>query len=575
MSDGPDIDGGQPRRDDGADQKLWEKFCGKPGEDAKASAVHRLKIAGNAPDGFGLHMRQIVPPDDLRGEKIMQGIWRIGMHRVTMQDGEAPWTQPMPSRHYADRLHRFDWLADLFTQGEAGGDRARYLVDDWINNFGRFDGFSWRIQCIADRVWNWMRCGSALFESGDEAAKAARLEAVGRQARHVMAVIDTEAEPNARWRGSVVCVAYAVCIGRGKGLDAALARLENECTAQFYADGGHVSRAPARAARCLADMIALQDVLSRSDREVPDYLSRWIERVGGMVAFFRSEDGGLAPFHDGDERWPEAIDAVLSHLKAPPRRFMVAQKSGFHKLVKNRTWLVLDAGYAPEQPFGDRAHAGALGFELHDGPARIVTSCASSPEVNIDFQAAVRRTSAHSTLIVDGADSSPFVTNEDTRLLYPQGPDGIFAKRLEEAEEIWLDAQHGGYKAQFGLLHRRRLFMAGDGCRLTGEDSLARPVSAGMAEDETLIPFAIRFHLHPTVTAMTRGDAIVLTSELGAKWRFKTSHARARIEPTIYMGRGVVERCDQIVLGGMAQPNSDGSAPPNCVRWAFLRVGTK
>lgn len=572
MSDEPENDGGKPRRSEEADLALWTRFRGKPGEDAKASAVHRLKIAGSAPDGFGLHMRQIVPPDDLRGEKLMQGIWRIGMDRMVLPDGSAPWGRAMPSRHFADRLHRFDWLADLFTQDEAGGDRARLLVDDWTQNFGRFDGFSWRTSCIADRVWNWLRCGAALFEQGEEDAAEARLDAIGRQARHVLAVIDNEVEPNARWRGSAVCVAYAVCIGRGKGLEAALARLENECTAQFYADGGHVSRSPARAARCLADMIALEDLLSRSDRDVPDFLSRWIGRVGGMIAFFRARDGGLAPFHDGDERWPEAIDAVLSHLTSPPRRFSVAPKSGFHKLEKNGTWLVLDAGHAPEQPFGDRAHAGALGFELHDGEARIVTSCANSPEIDIDFQAAVRRTSAHSTLIIDGEDSSQFVVNEETQLLYPQGPDGISAKRLEEADEIWLDAQHGGYKAKFGLLHRRRLFMAGDGARLTGEDSLARPVSAGVAEDETPIPFAIRFHLHPTVTAMTAGESIILTSELGVKWRFKTSHARARIEPTIYMGRGVVERSEQIVLSGKANPNSDGSAPPNCVRWAFLKV---
>ncbi len=565
-------DGGKPRRSQEDDLSLWDRFRGKPGEDAKASAVHRLKIAGSVPDGFGLHMRQIVPPDDLRGEMLMQGVWRIGMDRLHLPDGTAPWTQILPSRHFSDRLHRFDWLTDLFTQGQAGADRARLLVDDWIGNFGRFDGFSWRIGCTADRVWNWMQCGAALFETGDDEAREARLEAVGRQARHVLAMIDTEVEPNARWRGSVLGLAHAICLGRGKGLDEAEMRLESECTAQFVPDGGHVSRSPARAARCLADLLALEDLLSRSDREVPDFLTRWIARVGGMVAFFKTGDGGLVPFHDGDEGWPEAVDAVLSHLQAPPRQFSVAPKSGFHKLEKSATLLILDAGHAPELPFGDKAHAGALGFELHDGAARIVTSCGCSPEVDIDFQAAVRRTGAHSTLIIDGGDSSHFAQNEETRLLYPEGPQGISAKRQEEADEIWLDAQHGGYKSTYGLLHRRRLFMSGDGSRLTGEDSLARPVAAGLAEDETPIPYAVRFHLHPTVTAMTSGDAIVLTSDAGVKWRFKTSHARARLEKTIYLGRGIVERSEQIVLSGRAHPNGDGSAPPNCIRWAFLKA---
>jgi uncharacterized heparinase superfamily protein len=64
---------------------------------------------------------------------------------------------------------------------------------------------------------------------------------------------------------------------------------------------------------------------------------------------------------------------------------------------------------------------------------------------------------------------------------------------------------------------------------------------------------------------------IALKSDFGIVWRFKTSHTGARIEKTVYLSRGVVEKSKQIVLGGRADPNSDGSAPPNCVRWAFLR----
>lgn len=563
------------KRSDAEDAAIWDRFAGRPGEDAKVSTVHRLRIAGSAPEGFGLHLRHVVPPDELRGEMLMRGVWRIGMDRLKLEDGIAPWSVAMPSRHYANRLHRFDWLADLFTQGEGGADRARYLVDDWIENFGRFDGFSWRTGCAGDRVWNWMRCGAALFEQGDPAKCESRLEALGRQARHVLALVDAELEPQARWRGCTLAVAHSICLGRGKNLDDAIMRLESECTAQFLPDGGHVSRSPARALRCLADLITIHDLLDRSDRRIPDYVNRWTVLIGGMVAFFKAGDEALMPFHDGDERWPDAVNAVLSHMATPPRQFSVAPKSGFHKLIKGQTVLVLDAGAAPERPFGDKAHSGALGFELHDGPARLVTSCACSPEIDIAFRAAVRRTSAHSTLILDNADSSRFLTNEDTRLLYPDGPDGISAKRLEEDDEIWLDAQHGGYKQDYGLLHRRRLFMAGDGSRLTGEDSLARPVSAGQTKDDAPIHYALRFHLHPTVTAVMAGDSILLHSDLGSRWRFKTSHAKARLEETIYLGRGIIERSEQIVLTGHAHPDSDGSAPPNCIRWAFLKVSAE
>ena len=83
-------------------------------------------------------------------------------------------------------------------------------------------------------------------------------------------------------------------------------------------------------------------------------------------------------------------------------------RSGFQKLEKNGLRLMLDCGEAPDMPFGDQAHAGVLGFQFSDGPARIVTSCGFSPDVNLDWQAAVRRTGAHSTLVVSGRDNAPF-----------------------------------------------------------------------------------------------------------------------------------------------------------------------
>ena len=560
-----------PRRTPDQDADLWARLTGKSGEEVTASPIHRLKIAGSAPEGFGLYPQKIAPADDMRGESLMRDIWKIGTDRVQMDAGRPPWSAPLPSKHFADRIHRFDWLPDVFTQGEAGGDRARFLVDDWIQNFGRFNGFAWRPGCTADRVWNWMQCGKALFETGPEDVLHQRLDTLGRQIRHIDSLHEDCPDPAGRWRIAVVMVASAVCLKRGKGLDEALARLENECTAQILPDGGHVTRSPARGLHCLLDLCTLKNLIDRSERDVPGFMTSWLERLGGMIGFFRAGDGALPPFNDSQESLPEKIDAALACLGSSPRRFTVAPKSGFHKLHKGSACLILDAGSAPEEPFGDGAHAGALGFELQDGAARLVTACGYSPEVDIDWQAAVRRTSAHSTLILANEDSAPFRRNDDSWLTFPEGPEGIFAKRLEEADEIWLDAQHGGYKKQFGLLHRRRLFMSGDGRRITGEDSLARPVSQGPAADDRTIPFTVRFHLHPTVSARMGDAAIHLETETGALWRFKTSHEGARLDKTIYLARGVVEKSYQIVLSGRAEADSDGSAPPNAVRWAFLK----
>ena len=556
------------------DAALWRRFRGVIGEDARIGAIQRLKRSGPAAKTFTLHLANLAPPDTDRGDALMRGIWRTGMFRMTLEPSQDPWSIALPSKHVADRMHRFAWLPDVMAHSEEGAIRARALVDSWIDQNGQFNGFAWRVDPTAARLWHWLRCGEDLFEEGPESARQERLDCLSRQLRYLDDQVDATVDPKARWMAAVVLVAGAICFNDRPAFSPALARLDAECTAQILPDGGHVSRSPSHLLDCLLHLQTLEELLHRADLEVPDFFGKWIPRMGAMMAFFQVGDGALNPFNDGDESRPEVVRAALSRLPAPPRRFTFAPKSGFQKLEKQGLRLVLDCGEAPGLPFGDQAHAGALGFELSDQASRIVTSCGFSAEVNIDWQAAVRRTGAHSTLVLAGRDSATFTLNEETRLLSASGPEGISAKRLEEADEIWLDAQHGGYKASHGLLHRRRLFMAGDGARLAGEDSLVRPISQAPAEERKFINFEIRFHLHPTVTAMMGKDAIRLICENGAVWRFKTSHEGARLERTAYLARGVVERPEQIVIAGYADPNSDGTEPPNCVRWAFVKEAT-
>lgn len=554
------------------DAALWRRFRGVLGEPVKPSATQWLKIITTpAPNYEWSRLVFPAPRDELRGQALLRGVWRAGAERYELGPNQLPWDVEGASLHFRDRIHRFDWLVHLSGEPNGGAQGALALVDAWVDSHGKFDGFSWRAGPCADRVWNWMRCGGLLFADPETPEAKFRLNALRRQISHLEAQLGSTPDIDARFRIPVILATLGALCGDASRLNAGLQQLESECTAQILPDGGHVSRSPERLLRAMLDLLAVREAIKATDRSEPEFFGKWLPRMGAMLAFLRCGDGRLYPFNDGGEARGEEIDAAFSRLDAPPRRFSFSPKSGFQKLERGTLCLVLDVGRAPDQPFGDMAHAGALGFELSDGPARLVTSCGYSRQVNVDIQAAVRRTGAHSTLVLGGRDNTSFQVNESSGLLTPEGPEGISAKRLEEDDEIWLDAQHSGYKSTHGLLHRRRLFMAGDGRRLTGEDSLVRPVSQGPAEDDRLIGFEIRFHLHPTVTALMGRGAILLECETGARWRFKTSHPGARLDRSVYLARNTVEHPDQIVISGRADPNGDGSEPPNCVRWAFLR----
>lgn len=551
------------------DHALWTRFRGKEGQNARRDTSRQVLPFPSTP-GSILDLPDATPPDLRRAQALSKGVWRIGQQRRVVPDGRAPWHEPMPSLHFADRIHRFDWLPDLLAGEADASEHARLLTNDWIARFGDFDGFAWRTGPTASRIWNWLRCAQILFTG---AGHEGRANALYRQLAWLESIVDETRDPCSQWDGAVALLAGALCLNQEDRLAAALERLERAVTAQILPDGGHASRSPAKILRTLLHLQTIRQALMRAQTAIPDWLLKALPRLGGMVLFFRSGDGGLDPFNDGDEGRPECVEAALSRLDEPPRRFLVTPRSGFQKIERGTLRFILDCGQAPPRPFADQAHAGALGFELSDGAARLVTSCGFSPEVNVDWQAAVRRTGAHSTLIVGGLDSCLFTANADTGLLAATGPEGIAAKRLEDGDQVWLDAQHAGYKLACGLLHRRRVFVEGEGIHLRGEDSLARPVAQTPATDPARIAFDIRFHLHPTVTAETEPDHIRLSSALGPVWRFKTSHEGARLEKTVYLARGVVETALQIVLSGHADPNGDGSHFPNLIRWAFMKEG--
>ncbi len=561
----------RPRSPD-EDAALWSRFKGALGDPVSPGERAWLRVvSAGQPVPDWSRFGSIDPADDLRAEALLGNIWRAGTERFELEvDAPRPWAIPGATRHFCDLMHRFDWLPDLANHGEAGAARALDLTDRWIEDHGTFDPFAWRAGPCADRAWNWLRCATLLFGRAEDRAARERLACFERQVAHLDALAADSPDVQARLRSFCLLVCLGAMGDDADRLQRALGRLEAECSAQILPDGGHVSRSPERLLGALCDLVAVRNTLTGCSLEVPDWLSRWLLRMAAMLAFFRAEDGGLHPFNDGSESRPERVAAALDAVETPPRRFSFSPRSGYQKLTRGGVQLILDVGEAPELPFADFAHAGGLGIEISDGAARLVTSCGFHPALYVHFQAAARRTAAHSTLVLAGRDSAAFQVNPASRLLCPVGPDGIAAKRLEEADEIWLDAQHSGYRDSVGLLHRRRLFMSGDGRRVTGEDSLSRPVARPPSDDRRPVSFEIRFHLHPTVRAYSERDRIKLVSDRGPVWSFKTSQT-PRLEPTLYLARGTAERPQSIVISGWADPNGDGAGPPNCVRWTFLR----
>ncbi len=124
---------------------------------------------------------------------------------------------------------------------------------------------------------------------------------------------------------------------------------------------------------------------------------------------------------------------------------------------------------------------------------------------------------------------------------------------------------HDGYAAPFGVVHERTLILEKDGKSLFGIDTLVGVPLNGFDE------FAIRFHVHPSVSASmaASGESIFLALPNGEAWEFEaTPGVELDLEESIYMSATFGHRrSEQIVIYGNASHMSS-------VTWSFVQSGS-
>jgi len=335
--------------------------------------------------------------------------------------------------------------------------------------------------------------------------------------------------------------------------------LEREVERQFLPDGGHRERSPSVQFAMLRLLAGVRAALAGAERPLPAGLDEAIRGMAQLLRLFQHGDGGLALFNDSNAEEDWLVDmalarAIPAYAGIKALALKEAPDSGFERLLANRTLVLVDSGAPAPAGYDGHAHAGTLSFEMSVGRERLIVNCGAHHGRG-DWWQAQRSTAAHSTLVVDDTNSSVF--SPDRGLV--RGPRAVTCRREESEGNVWLDMSHDGYQATFDLIHRRRLFLAAGGDDLRGEDRL---VGGGKR------PFAIRFHLHPDVTASLaqNGQAVLLRLPSGAGWRLRATGAPVSLADGVYLGRrDEIRKTLQVVISG---EKGEGDA---VVKWAIAR----
>ena len=519
-----------------------------------AGPLYRHTLIGRVPADLRLRISQRWPGDARRGAAIASG--EIELAGELIRHPSPRWFPPSAGSEWLACWHGFGWIADLATAGGAARDAAGDLVQSWLRENTAWHGLTWRSDVLATRIFAWIaQFDEIVRRDHDQALRRAMLTSIVAQLRHLARTASWEVTGAARLRALKGLIAGRAALGdSGPRLAKALKGIEREVSVQVLPDGGHASRNPSMQLQVLQDLIDLRAILRAARIETPGPVQQAIERMAPMLRFFRHGDRRLALFNDSLEEDGVLIDLVLTRSETRGGAPSQATHSGFDRLQAARSLVVVDTGRPSARGFDERAHAGALSFEMSHERERIIVNCGAYRGPKSSWSRVARASAAHSVLVV--ADTNSVEIREDGSL--GRGPASIARERAEHQGQQWVSATHDGYRRRFGLTYARQLFLAADGEDLRGEERLTGRPGAN---------FAVRFHLHPSVQASLAQDAAAALLRLpsGMLWRLRAAGAERSLGESVYLGSGEARKTQQVVLSGTV--GVEGAA----VRWALRR----
>lgn len=571
-------------------RRLYHGLCVDFGAPARTLFWHSGK-----PGPFTALPKFIALSDKKPGEAILAGCFHYGDQTLTLEPfaqapalpaahHAEPWTTPVPSEYFAARVHSFDWLTNLAVLGEAkAGPAARHLTDRWITVYGKWNPFSWQNDILTDRLLALMMCWSRVL-NGDQTSNApahnARRASVARQASRLKKTYKRCPQGLPRLKAACAIVLCGAALDKSVYIDRGLDWLDDNLEQQILGDGGHISRSPEDAALTLHLLLAVESALQAKGVQGSKQTRRAIDRLTPALSFFTASDGALSAFHGSGEYPARALKTLIKQADVQAKPFGYMPHSGYQRLEQNGTILIMDTGDSPPRPFDTKAHLSPLAFELSAPSGRVIVNCGWNAAQPPKWQAAMRETAAHSTLILDDCSAGAIAARGLTRRVHgpavikAAGP--VNASRKEQESGIWLEASHEGYLRSSGLKHRRRIYMDALGQDIRGEDSLYVPIGAAPKYSGASFPFHIRFHVHPDVRVTLARDlkSALLIMPSGDGWRFRTDSGPLALERSVYLARGSrPERNEQLVVSGNALSDNDGEDRSNRVRWSFKRLG--
>ncbi len=480
----------------------------------------------------------------------------FGFLNETQRIPKGSWDATVPSELWRYNLHYFD---DLNAIGaESRREWHQEAIADWIRSNPPAKGAGWDPYPTSLRVVNWIKLALGGADAGEPTIHSLATQVRALRQRLEYHLLGNHLFANAK------ALVFAGLFFEGSEadgwLDKGMTILAREIPEQILPDGGQFERSPMYHALALEDVLDLVNLAAAFPAAIPgrwpEFAASWpalARRMRAWLSTMRHPDGEISFFNDaaiGIAPSPAELDRYADGLVGSPQGHPTAA-SGLHLTHLAQTGyiradapdavLLIDVALIGPDYVPAHAHADTLSFELSLFGQRVIANGGTSRYGAGPERDAERGTPAHSTVTVDGQDSSEVWAG--FRVARRAKPFDLAVE--ETAEGIRVSCAHDGYTRLPGKPVHRRTWRLRPGI-LRVEDLVEGRYQSAVA----------RFHLHalvvPTMDESGTSGRLRLPGGKEVRWRTGGS---ARIEASNYapeFGRRLPTRCLALTLEGSA-----------------------
>ena len=432
------------------------------------------------------------------------------------------------------KLHDFGWLPALNIKTEK--ELGCLIVDQWINNFSNYNEKYWTFNVITNRLINWISSYDIIFKNSDLIFRSKVINNIVKQAKHLFKninLINTGID-------KIKSLAALILVGNSfeqyeEYTQFGLKNLEDELSDFINKDGFVKTKNPEDLFWTLYFLVLIKEWLILSRKQTPAFINIYINSLGISFKFLRFSNGDLPLFNGANqintERFYEYLESRGYEFENMENIFC-----GYAKIKSKKIEIFMDANNPSSMLHSRNYQAGPLSFELSSNGEKFICNSGSAKNLGEELSYLSSSTAAHSTVTINDTSSCIFQKNKMIRKYFGNSlieKHDIFKKEFKNDKEfIRCTIGHNGYEKRFKLLHERQITLFKNKSHVEGIDNL----KCKNLENKNLT-YSVRFHIHPAIRiTKTMGNDILLSSNNGDGWIFRSPQIPTKIEKNLYFG---------------------------------------